>query len=92
MYEDDDRALRSLYASVDLKDVWHREILDEKNMMLMEVPTLPPPNNHAPGSLFLPSSFSDFAPAPGEQGAVHQFLRKVKGLQPLRVALSWMSV
>ncbi|KAF8638397.1 hypothetical protein AX17_002240 [Amanita inopinata Kibby_2008] len=88
---DADAEICQLYATVNPRDLLLNETLDEKNMMLMEVPVLPPPNCHSPGSLFLPTKYMDFhaRSITKESDQVYQFLKKVKGIQPLRLSLTW---
>ncbi|PFH46658.1 hypothetical protein AMATHDRAFT_7546 [Amanita thiersii Skay4041] len=80
-----DTEICQLYANIDSRDKLN-ENLDEK------VPTMAPPNQHGPSTIFRPAGLQDFCPlaTPREGGkATYQFLKKVKGLQPLRLALPW---
>ncbi|KAF8346166.1 hypothetical protein F5887DRAFT_962960 [Amanita rubescens] len=94
---DTDEEISKLYANESVKEFWSRDALDERDTMLMEVPNLPPPNIHRPGNIFLSSKFSDFCLVSANTAALPhlntatlpQFLKKVKGLQPLNVVLSW---
>ncbi|KAI5893929.1 uncharacterized protein SCHCODRAFT_02498402 [Schizophyllum commune H4-8] len=66
---------------------------DDKADLLMEVPELSPPNEHAPGGLIIPEKFAQLLPPPKSDSKakeVHQFLRRAKGLPSLNTSLSWM--
>ncbi|KAK2462466.1 hypothetical protein APHAL10511_005436 [Amanita phalloides] len=79
--------IRAFYANESSKDFWLQETLDEKSMMLIEGKQCLRDHH-----MFLPSRFNDFCLASKDQdgGATfHKFLKRVKGLQPLNVALSW---
>lgn len=58
------------------------------------VPELPPPNVHPPSKVILPTEMSDFLiPVTNLKNVTvlsHQYLKKLKGLQSLRVELSWV--
>ncbi|KAK7449620.1 hypothetical protein VKT23_013096 [Stygiomarasmius scandens] len=91
--------------SVDPMKIIQKEKLDEKGVgiagqgpgsLLMEVPNLPPPNEHPPNDLFLPNKFSDYLLPPANKNAMadtvpsHQYLKKAKGIQPITLQLSWI--
>ncbi|KAI5833678.1 hypothetical protein K523DRAFT_232286 [Schizophyllum commune Tattone D] len=66
---------------------------DEKADLLMDVPELSPPNEHEVGGLIIPGKFAQLLPPPKSDSkakAVHQFLRRAKGLPSLNTSLSWM--
>lgn len=91
-----------------------KERVDEKRQLLIDgirmfpytffiahcalVPVLPPPNEHPPNVLFLPSCLGELvAPlkAKGQtkgKNPTHQFLKKAKGIPSLNVELSWVYV
>ncbi|KAJ7771638.1 hypothetical protein B0H16DRAFT_1514188 [Mycena metata] len=79
-------------------DLILKEKLDEKRQLLMEVPVLPPPNEHPPNALFLPSFLGDFVAPLKAKGQIitknlaHQFLKKAKGIPSLNVELSWVPI
>jgi hypothetical protein len=56
------------------------------------VPTLPPPNEHKPNSLVMPTVVAGMVTKSKEIPAGPKFLRKVKGLPSLNVELSWVFV
>ncbi|KAF5372952.1 hypothetical protein D9758_001575 [Tetrapyrgos nigripes] len=68
--------------------------------LLMEVPNLPPPTEHPPNALFLPKGLEDFILPPASKSKTpmaaaeptgsHQYLKKVKGIRPLSLQLSWI--
>ncbi|KAJ6488524.1 hypothetical protein C8R47DRAFT_1125852 [Mycena vitilis] len=95
-----DAELSGLYGphKQDPRDLILKEKLDGKRQLLMDLPDLPPPNQHPPNALFLPSSLGEFVmplKAKG-QGNVrhpgHQFLKKAKGIPSLNVELSWVPI
>ncbi|KAL1723436.1 hypothetical protein EV715DRAFT_286304 [Schizophyllum commune] len=66
---------------------------DDKADLLMDVPELSPPNEHEAGGLIIPGKFAQLLPPPKSDSkakAVHQFLRRAKGLPSLNTSLSWM--
>ncbi|KAJ6582851.1 hypothetical protein B0H10DRAFT_2098031 [Mycena sp. CBHHK59/15] len=99
--EDDfDHHLGELYGShrrQDLRDIILKEKVDDKRQLLMEVPVLPPPNQHPPSALFLPSNLGELvAPLKAKvqvnKNPTHKFLKKAKGIPSLNVELSWVPV
>ncbi|KAL0581356.1 hypothetical protein V5O48_000732 [Marasmius crinis-equi] len=96
--------LQGLYKKLDEDPVGF--ILNEKldnNAMVMEVPRLPPPNEHPPSSIQLPTKLSDmvqvkkvqvnatsFARTSNTGQCDPQFLRKARGIQAATLALSWV--
>ncbi|KAI0800724.1 hypothetical protein C8Q74DRAFT_1364412 [Fomes fomentarius] len=83
-----------------------KEKLDEKDSMLMDVPNMRPPNmrrskEHSSDDLKMPVSLADLLAPCKTNGAQAEgakscpatytsFLKKVKGLQPLQIELSWI--
>ncbi|KAJ7837063.1 hypothetical protein B0H14DRAFT_3704351, partial [Mycena olivaceomarginata] len=98
--EDLDGDIADLYShqKQDRRDLIMKAKLDDKRQLLMEVPVLPPPNEHPPNALFLPSSLGEFvAPlkAKGQthvEHPMHKFLKKAKGIPSLNVELSWVPI
>ncbi|KAJ7702249.1 hypothetical protein B0H17DRAFT_1043394 [Mycena rosella] len=98
--EDLDDELGRVYSHQrqDPRDIILREKVDEKRQLLMQVPVLPPPNEHPPNALFLPSSLKDFVvplKAKGQANGkipTHKFLKKAKGIPSLNVELSWVPI
>ncbi|KAH7887265.1 hypothetical protein F5I97DRAFT_807682 [Phlebopus sp. FC_14] len=98
-----DTALEGIYASTphDAASFVLEEKLDEGQIMLMDVPELPPPTHHARESVFFPDGTRDFVTTSNKGGdgvgrsacanAV-AFLKPVKGIKPLALDLSWRSV
>ncbi|KAJ7221744.1 hypothetical protein GGX14DRAFT_671147 [Mycena pura] len=82
----------------DPRDLILKEPVDEKRQLLMDVPVLPPPNQHPPNALFLPSKLKELvAPAKAKGQAVvkipvYAFLKKAKGIPSLNVELSWIPI
>ncbi|KAJ7221764.1 hypothetical protein GGX14DRAFT_388883 [Mycena pura] len=88
----------------DPRDLILKEPVDEKRQLLIDdvhshlVPVLPPPNQHPPNALFLPSKLKELvAPAKGKGQAdvkipVYAFLKKAKGIPSLNVELSWVPI
>jgi hypothetical protein len=56
------------------------------------VPTLPPPNEHKPNLLVMPTAVAEMVVKSKEMSAGPKFLKKVKGLPSLNVELSWVFV
>ncbi|KAI9068681.1 hypothetical protein FKP32DRAFT_1641905 [Trametes sanguinea] len=97
-------ACGNLLGSEDLAHLILSEKLDEKDGLLMDVPALRPPNDHATRDLFLPTQLTDLlAPVkcssrrakanvaiPLERKPAIASLKKAKGLQPLQIELSWI--
>ncbi|KAJ7118748.1 hypothetical protein C8R44DRAFT_789150 [Mycena epipterygia] len=75
-----------------------KERVDEKRQLLIDVPVLPPPNEHPPNALFLPSCLGDLVAPLKVKGQTngktptHQFLKKAKGIPSLNVELSWVPI
>ncbi|KAF7359276.1 hypothetical protein MSAN_01270000 [Mycena sanguinolenta] len=98
--QDLDGELAGLYGhrKQDPRDLILKEKLDEKRQLLMDVPVLPPPNEHPPNALFLPSSLADFVVPVKDKGQTnvkhpaHMFLKKAKGIPSLNVELSWVPI
>ncbi|KAF9075073.1 hypothetical protein BDP27DRAFT_32760 [Rhodocollybia butyracea] len=73
-------------------------VMADGREMFMEVPNLPPPNEHPPDKiLFLPKRLSDYIVPPGSgsggsscTGTYHRFLKKTKGRQSATLQLSWV--
>ncbi|KAF7304941.1 hypothetical protein MKEN_01208400 [Mycena kentingensis (nom. inval.)] len=93
-----DADLNELYGQrQDARAFIMNEKLDEQRPLLMEVPLLPPPNQHPPDGLFLPASLTDFV-TPGKDSTqafpicAHKFLKPARGIASLNVDLSWTSV
>ncbi|KAJ7063510.1 hypothetical protein C8F01DRAFT_1133304 [Mycena amicta] len=93
-----DLAINELYGQRQEPGDWIlKEKVDEERQLLMEVPILAPPNNHAPNALFLPTHFRDLV-APSKSQAqqlpkhVYQFLKKAKGMASFYVELSWLPI
>ncbi|KAJ6606440.1 hypothetical protein DFH09DRAFT_1120226 [Mycena vulgaris] len=86
------------YERQDPRDLILREKVDEKQQLLMEVPILPPPNEHPPNALFLPSYPREFVAPLRVKGQAntnlptHKFLKKAKGIPSLNVELSWVPI
>ncbi|KAJ6500557.1 hypothetical protein C8R45DRAFT_863187 [Mycena sanguinolenta] len=101
-HRDFDGEVAGLYGhrKQDPRDLILKEKLDEKRQLLMDVPVLPPPNEHPPNALFLPSSLSDFVVPVKVKGQTnvrhpthwHMFLKKAKGIPSLNVELSWVPI
>ncbi|KAJ7078116.1 hypothetical protein C8R43DRAFT_1053443 [Mycena crocata] len=82
----------------DPRDLILREKVDEKRQLLIEVDVLPPPNEHRPNALFLPSHLEELV-APlkakgqaNDKNSLHKFLKKAKGIPSLNVELSWVPI
>ncbi|KAL7285548.1 hypothetical protein ACG7TL_000652 [Trametes sanguinea] len=99
-----ERACGNLLGGEDPAHIILSEKLDEKEGLLMNVPPMRPPNDHAIKDLFLPTQLTDLlAPArvsrrnasgdvantPTPRPAIAS-LKKAKGLQPLQIELSWI--
>ncbi|KAJ7273096.1 hypothetical protein C8J57DRAFT_1715378 [Mycena rebaudengoi] len=93
-----DSDIGQLYGSLqqqDSRDLILKVKVDEKQQLLMEVPDMPPPNEHPHNALFLPLTLRHlvFQSKPEGQPSIknptHRFLRKVKGISSLNVALGW---
>ncbi|KAF9245706.1 hypothetical protein BU15DRAFT_58684 [Melanogaster broomeanus] len=98
-----DAAVASIYASTphDALSCILEEKLDHKEIILMEVPDLPPPTTHAKEPTFFPEGMQSFVtpkePVPGVGETVSRkrgagpaaFLRLAKGIKPLALDLSW---
>ncbi|KAH9929681.1 uncharacterized protein B0H18DRAFT_953420 [Fomitopsis serialis] len=97
--------LRRIYGdelvTEDVSQLFINEKLDEKDSLLMEVPIMPPPNEHAPTAMFLPCQTTELlAPAKVKPGQPDDhaaslpsqsgYLKKVKGMQALTIELSWI--
>ncbi|KAF7353656.1 hypothetical protein MVEN_01050400 [Mycena venus] len=97
---DPDAEVAGLYGhqKQDPRDLILKEKLDDKRQLLMEVPVLSPPNEHAPNAMFLPASLGDLvAPLrikgqPNVSHPTHKFLKKAKGIPSLNVELSWVPI
>ncbi|KAJ7243403.1 hypothetical protein B0H12DRAFT_1130976 [Mycena haematopus] len=95
---DDDVAGLYGHQKQDPRDLILKDKLDEKRQLLMDVPVLPPPNEHPPNALFLPSSLRDFVtPSKAKDQTnvkhpTHLFLKKAKGIPSLNVELSWVPI
>ncbi|KAK0230465.1 hypothetical protein IW262DRAFT_1291584 [Armillaria fumosa] len=97
-----DDEIDRIYESVNAenpKDIILNETLTEEVSLLMKVPVLPPPNEHLPGALFLPTKLLEYVCPPKSTKAhndqampTDKFLRKAKGIQSLSLALSWTQV
>ncbi|KAJ7184316.1 hypothetical protein C8R46DRAFT_1063686 [Mycena filopes] len=96
-----DVAVGGLYRhhKQDPRDLILKEKLDEKRQLLMEVPTLPPPNEHPPNALFLPLFLGDLVAPLKTKGQIdpqnlahYKFLKKAKGIPSLNVELSWVPI
>ncbi|KZP24111.1 hypothetical protein FIBSPDRAFT_1042401 [Athelia psychrophila] len=82
--KDLDLEVREVYAGVvghGPMDIIMNERLDQKGSMLMDVPHLPAPSVHAPAGAFLPQTWKEVA--------VGASLKKITGLKPLNMELSW---
>ncbi|PCH39205.1 hypothetical protein WOLCODRAFT_167851 [Wolfiporia cocos MD-104 SS10] len=89
--------------SDNLQDLIMKEKLDEKDSLLMELPTMRPPNKHKPNNMFLPICLADLvastkAPtgSPPDPSAVRSSkrldsgpLKMVKGIKALNIELAW---
>ncbi|KAK0491325.1 hypothetical protein IW261DRAFT_1354821 [Armillaria novae-zelandiae] len=94
-----DDEIDQIYESVNTenpKDIILNEPLTEEVSLLVKVPVLPPPNEHIPGALFLPTKLIEYVCPPKSAKAhndqampTYKFLRKAKGIQSLSLALSW---
>ncbi|KAK0499752.1 hypothetical protein EDD18DRAFT_1349950 [Armillaria luteobubalina] len=94
-----DDEIDRIYESVNAENPKHiilNETLTEEVSLLMKVPVLPPPNEHLPGALFLPTKLLEYVCPPKSAIAyndqampTYKFLRKAKGIQSLSLALSW---
>ncbi|KAJ7491272.1 hypothetical protein FB451DRAFT_1222613 [Mycena latifolia] len=95
---DDDFGRLYNHQKQDPRDLILREKIDEKRQLLMEVPALPPPTEHPPNALFLPSYLKDFVAPLKTKGQAnikiptHKFLKKAKGIPSLNVELSWVPI
>ncbi|TFY68590.1 hypothetical protein EVJ58_g926 [Rhodofomes roseus] len=102
---DTDVILKRIYGdelvTEDISQLIVNEKLDGRDTLLMDVPIMPPPNEHAPSNMFLPrQTFELLAPAktkpdqPGDQAVSSPSrlgqLKKVKGMQALTIELSWI--
>ncbi|KZT72907.1 hypothetical protein DAEQUDRAFT_552793 [Daedalea quercina L-15889] len=102
---DMDAMLRRIYgadtATANITQLIMNENLDEGESMLMDVPVMPPPNEHAPGAMFLPSQTAELlAPSKNKPDQADNrtvslptrsgYLKKVKGMQALTIELSWI--
>ncbi|KAI0361024.1 hypothetical protein OH77DRAFT_1585206 [Trametes cingulata] len=82
-----------------------KEKLDEKDGLLMDVPVMRPPNEHSVDGWVLPTRLADLlvpnpvkqsihgegeATDPRQQANFVGCLKKVKGLQPLQIEMSWI--
>ncbi|KAF9225360.1 hypothetical protein BS17DRAFT_778498 [Gyrodon lividus] len=98
-----DAAVAGIYASTphDPLSCILEERLDDKEIMLMGVPNLPPPTAHPKDPTFFPEGIQSFV-APKERtlglgemvskrrgAGPPAFLRPVKGIKPLSLDLSW---
>ncbi|KAJ4478414.1 hypothetical protein J3R30DRAFT_2898104 [Lentinula aciculospora] len=97
-------ALHAIYRAVqneDPLDLIKKEKLDlskDGKEILMEVPSLPPPNEHPPNeALFPASNVRQYLVPSGaganrtrEKGKVYQFLKKAKGTASATLELSWV--
>nr|GAT60059.1 predicted protein [Mycena chlorophos] len=92
--EELDEEITALYGErKDPADWILKEKVDEKRQLLMEVPNLPPPTQHGPNGLFLPTELRDLL-ASREQTAAPpkrfcQVLKKAKGTTAVNVELRW---
>ncbi|KAI9570183.1 hypothetical protein HD554DRAFT_388738 [Boletus coccyginus] len=98
-----DDAVASIYVSTpqDPLSYIREERLDDKEIMLMDVPNLPPPTTHPREPTLFPEGMQGFVAPKGELGRLdalsHEsnllgptaFLRPVKGIKPLALDLSW---
>ncbi|KAK0453955.1 hypothetical protein EV421DRAFT_1767502 [Armillaria borealis] len=94
-----DDEIDRIYESVNAEnpqDIILNETLTEAVSLLMKVPDLPPPNEHLPSALFLPTKLLEYVCPPKSAKAhndqampTYKFLRKAKGIQSLSLALSW---
>ncbi|SJL02316.1 uncharacterized protein ARMOST_05642 [Armillaria ostoyae] len=97
-----DDEIDRIYESVNAEnpqDIILNETLTEAVSLLMKVPDLPPPNEHLPSALFLPTKLLEYVCPPKSAKAhndqampTYKFLRKAKGIQSLSLALSWTQV
>ncbi|KAJ7460988.1 hypothetical protein B0H11DRAFT_160147 [Mycena galericulata] len=82
----------------DPRDLIMRENVDDDRQLLMDVPALPPPNEHPPNALFLPSYLGELIVPLKDKGQAsvnnptHKFLKKAKGIPSLNVELSWVPI
>ncbi|THV07980.1 hypothetical protein K435DRAFT_772305 [Dendrothele bispora CBS 962.96] len=92
-------------GGIDPMKIILKEKLDERGVgiagkgpgsLFMEVPDLPPPTEHPPNEFFLPKKLSDYlVPNNGKSITTdvplsQQYLKKVKGIQPIALQLSWV--
>ncbi|KAG6380800.1 hypothetical protein JVT61DRAFT_5184 [Boletus reticuloceps] len=98
-----DGAVASIYVSTpqDPLSLLIEEQLDDKDIILMDVPHLPPPTIHPRNPTLFPKGIHCFVAPKGEitrlNTASHEiepvgptaFLRPVKGIKPLALDLSW---
>ncbi|KAJ7739636.1 hypothetical protein DFH07DRAFT_839946 [Mycena maculata] len=98
--DDLDADLDQLYGHQrqDPRDLILREKVDEKQQLLMEVPVLPPPNDHPLNGSILPSHLRELVVPLKDKGQAnvknptHRFLKKAKGIPSLNVELSWVPI
>ncbi|KAH0837950.1 hypothetical protein J3R83DRAFT_6185 [Lanmaoa asiatica] len=98
-----DDALASIYVSTpqDPLSYIREEKLDDKDIMLMDVPNMPPPTAHPKEPTLFPKGMQSLVALKGELGCLDTanygsngfgptaFLRPVKGIKPLALDLSW---
>ncbi|KAG8219430.1 hypothetical protein J3R82DRAFT_355 [Butyriboletus roseoflavus] len=96
-------AVASIYASTpqDPFSLIREEKLDDKDIMLMDVPNLPLPTAHPKEPTLFPEGMQSFVALKGELGRLDTaghgsngfgpttFLKPVKGIKPLALDLSW---
>jgi len=58
------------------------------NLCVCLVPVIPPPNEHPLTPLFMPTKYADLVTLPSAHG-INLMLKKVKGVKPLNLELSW---
>ncbi|KAJ7599285.1 hypothetical protein C8J56DRAFT_1158241 [Mycena floridula] len=96
-----DLQLAKMYENLPIKhpkDLILREQLDAGSKSMMEVPILPPPNEHKLNNLWLPTNFKQLLAPVKPKGQprsispdpVHMFLKMPRGISALRVELSWI--
>ncbi|KAF9478879.1 hypothetical protein BDN70DRAFT_807870 [Pholiota conissans] len=100
--QDLDSELKNLYVGHGLEDMIMKEALDDKQQLMMDVPSLPAPNVHPPNDMLKAHSLSDLLIPPSTTKSkdsllakkapqpLQRFLKKVKGRESLSLALSWI--